>query len=61
MKPNVVLRTSSLTETRDFNINIMAEFTKPVFGFGTSIVEVSGGRLIRQVQQTNNKQIIPYR
>ncbi|KHN40962.1 hypothetical protein glysoja_039369 [Glycine soja] len=48
MKPNVVLRTSSLTETRDFNINIMAEFTKPVFGFGTSIVEVSGGRLIRQ-------------
>ncbi|KAG5107698.1 hypothetical protein JHK84_044605 [Glycine max] len=49
MKPNVVLRTSSLTETRDFNINIIAEFTKPVFGFVTSIVDVSGGRLIRQV------------
>ncbi|KAK7336077.1 hypothetical protein VNO77_16606 [Canavalia gladiata] len=47
MKPSVVLRTSSLSATRDFNINIIAEFTKPVFGFGASIVEVSGGRLIR--------------
>jgi len=49
MKPKVVLRTSSLTETRDFNINIIAEFTKPVFDFEPSIVEVSGGRLTRQV------------
>lgn len=49
MKPMVVLRTSSHTETRDFNINIIAEFTKPVFGFEASMVEVSGGRLIRQV------------
>ncbi|KAL9277823.1 hypothetical protein ACSQ67_024948 [Phaseolus vulgaris] len=48
MKPKVVLRTSSLTETRDFNINIIAEFTKPVFDFEPSIVEVSGGRLTRQ-------------
>ncbi|XP_020209395.1 uncharacterized protein LOC109794350 isoform X2 [Cajanus cajan] len=49
VKPKVVLRTSSLTETRDFNINIIAEFTKPVFGTGSgaSMVEVSGGRLIR--------------
>ncbi|RDX85024.1 hypothetical protein CR513_33843, partial [Mucuna pruriens] len=52
MKPKVALRTSSLTETRDFNINIIAEFTKPVFGFGASMVEVSGGRLIRQVKGT---------
>jgi len=49
MKPKVVLRTSSLTETRDFNINIIAEFTKPVFDFGASTVEISGGRLTRQV------------
>ncbi|XP_027922299.1 uncharacterized protein LOC114180015 [Vigna unguiculata] len=47
MKPKVVLRTSSLTETRDFNINIIAEFTKPVFDFGASTVEISGGRLTR--------------
>ncbi|KAG2405235.1 uncharacterized protein HKW66_Vig0044900 [Vigna angularis] len=49
MKPKVVLRTSSLTETKDFNINIIAEFTKPVFDFGASTVEISGGRLTRQV------------
>ncbi|WVZ07629.1 hypothetical protein V8G54_020975 [Vigna mungo] len=48
MKPKVVLRTSSLIETRDFNINIIAEFTKPVFDFGASTVEISGGRLTRQ-------------
>ncbi|KAL2320299.1 hypothetical protein Fmac_029268 [Flemingia macrophylla] len=52
VKPRVVLRASSLTETRDLNINIIAEFTKPVFGFGASMVEVSGGRLIRQVKGT---------
>ncbi|TKY63063.1 hypothetical protein E2542_SST12928 [Spatholobus suberectus] len=47
IKPKVVLRTSFLTETRNFNLNIIAVFTKPVFGFGASMVEVSGGRLIR--------------
>ncbi|KAK7302331.1 hypothetical protein RJT34_13218 [Clitoria ternatea] len=39
MQPSVVLRTSSLSEITGFNINIIAEFTKPVFGFGASAVE----------------------
>ncbi|OIW02968.1 hypothetical protein TanjilG_13605 [Lupinus angustifolius] len=48
-KPSVVLRTSSPNETRDSNIHIIAEFTKPVFGFEASMVVVLGGRLIRHV------------
>ncbi|XP_029131003.1 uncharacterized protein LOC109817124 isoform X3 [Cajanus cajan] len=41
VKSKVILKTSSLTETRDFNINIIAEFTKPVFGtgFGASMID----------------------
>ncbi|KAE9599554.1 hypothetical protein Lalb_Chr14g0363441 [Lupinus albus] len=46
-KPRVVLKTSSPNETRDANIHIIAEFTKPVFGFEASMVVVLGGRLIR--------------
>ncbi|XP_061368105.1 uncharacterized protein LOC133311103 [Gastrolobium bilobum] len=58
MKPSVVLRTSSLRETRDFNVNIIAEFTKPVFGFEASMVEVLGGKLIRQVKGTVKSSIL---
>lgn len=48
-KPGIGLSTSSENVTKDSNINIIVEFTKPVFGFGASVVEVNGGRLIRQV------------
>ncbi|KAL1314635.1 hypothetical protein HN51_041455 [Arachis hypogaea] len=47
MRPSVILRTSSLGRPRDFDINIIAEFTKPVFGFDASMIEVLGGRLTR--------------
>ncbi|KAF7819418.1 uncharacterized protein G2W53_024873 [Senna tora] len=50
MKPGVVLKTSSPSVTKESNINIIVEFTKPVFGFEASTVEVKGGRLIRQVE-----------
>ncbi|XP_016747956.2 uncharacterized protein [Gossypium hirsutum] len=46
-KPGIGLSTSSENVTKDSNINIIVEFTKPVFGFGASVVEVNGGRLIR--------------
>ncbi|MED6172218.1 hypothetical protein PIB30_048006 [Stylosanthes scabra] len=48
MKPGVVLRTNSVRKPRDSYINIIAEFTKPVFGFDASMLEVLGGRLTRQ-------------
>ncbi|XP_054816450.1 uncharacterized protein LOC129316165 isoform X2 [Prosopis cineraria] len=47
MKPGVTLRTSSESVTKESHINIIVEFTKPVFGFGATMVEVMGGRLIR--------------
>ncbi|KAJ7970605.1 Transmembrane protein [Quillaja saponaria] len=47
MKPNAVLSTSSPSLTRESNINIIVEFTKPVFGFEASMVEVMGGRIVR--------------
>ncbi|KAK4282247.1 hypothetical protein QN277_013647 [Acacia crassicarpa] len=47
MKPGVTLRTSSQSVTRESHINMIVEFTKPVFGFEASMVEVMGGRLIR--------------
>lgn len=49
MKPGVTLRTSSQSVTKESHINIIAEFTKPVFGFEATMIEVMGGRLIRLV------------
>ncbi|KAK6928527.1 hypothetical protein RJ641_007118 [Dillenia turbinata] len=47
--PGVWLSTSSPVTTRESNVNIIVEFTKPVFGFKASVVEVKGGTLTRQV------------
>jgi len=45
-----MLSTSSPSITKESNINVMVEFTKPVFGFEASMVKVAGGTLTRQVQ-----------
>ncbi|KAK8672455.1 hypothetical protein V6N13_110824 [Hibiscus sabdariffa] len=47
-KPGIGLSTSSENVTKGSNINVVVEFTKPVFGFDASMIEVNGGRLIRQ-------------
>ncbi|XP_039009849.1 uncharacterized protein LOC120138461 [Hibiscus syriacus] len=47
MKPGIGLSTSSENFTKESNINVVVEFTKPVFGFEASMIEVYGGRLIR--------------
>ncbi|KAL4378803.1 hypothetical protein GQ457_02G021090 [Hibiscus cannabinus] len=46
-KPGIGLSTSSENVTKGSNINVVVEFTKPVFGFDASMIEVNGGRLIR--------------
>ncbi|XP_015571909.2 uncharacterized protein LOC8271447 isoform X2 [Ricinus communis] len=46
-KPEVGLSTSSLNATKASNINVIVEFTKPVFGFEASMVKVEGGKLTR--------------
>ncbi|CAK9143303.1 unnamed protein product [Ilex paraguariensis] len=48
-QPGVWLSTSSPRVTKESNINVIIEFTKPVFGFEASKVEVKGGSPIRQV------------
>ncbi|XP_059449067.1 uncharacterized protein LOC132179363 isoform X2 [Corylus avellana] len=45
--PGVVLSTSSPSITKESNINVMVEFTKPIFGFEASMVKVVGGTLTR--------------
>lgn len=55
-KPAVGLSTSSPSITKEPNINVIVEFTKPVFGFEASMVEVDGGRLTRQVHMVNKTQ-----
>lgn len=47
MEPGVRLSTNAPNVTKESNINIIAEFTKPVFGFEASMVEVTGGRITR--------------
>ncbi|GAV64271.1 hypothetical protein CFOL_v3_07789 [Cephalotus follicularis] len=47
-RPGVGLSTSSPRATKDPNINVIVEFTKPVFGFEASMIEVYGGRVTRQ-------------
>lgn len=48
-EPEVGLSSSSSSVTKESNIAIIIEFTKPVFGFKASNVEVEGGSLTRQV------------
>ncbi|KAF3948785.1 hypothetical protein CMV_025262 [Castanea mollissima] len=45
--PGVVLSTSSPNITKEFNINVIVEFMKPVFGFEASMVKVIGGTITR--------------
>ncbi|XP_062173784.1 uncharacterized protein LOC133879273 [Alnus glutinosa] len=47
VNPGVMLSTSSPSITKESNINVMVEFTKPVFGFEASMVKVAGGTLTR--------------
>lgn len=49
METSVGLSTSSPNVTKDHSINVVVEFTKPVFGFEASMVNVVGGRITRQV------------
>ncbi|XP_038989295.1 uncharacterized protein LOC103718327 isoform X2 [Phoenix dactylifera] len=48
--PSVVLSTSSPIVTKEANINVVVEFTKPVFGFDASSIEVEGGKVARLKQ-----------
>ncbi|PON61303.1 Transmembrane protein [Parasponia andersonii] len=43
MEPGVRLSTNSPNVTKEPHINIIVEFTKPVFGFEVSMVNVTGG------------------
>ncbi|KAH7518902.1 hypothetical protein FEM48_Zijuj09G0220400 [Ziziphus jujuba var. spinosa] len=45
LEPGVWLSTSSPNFTKESNINVIVEFTKPVFGFEASMVDVTGGAL----------------
>ena len=51
-EPAVGLSTNSAVVTKQSYINVIVEFTKPVFGFEASIVKVEGGRVTRQVHRT---------
>ncbi|XP_077250353.1 uncharacterized protein LOC143889862 isoform X2 [Tasmannia lanceolata] len=46
-KPGVSISTSSPKVTKKSDINVVVEFTKPVFGFYASGIQVEGGRLAR--------------
>ncbi|KAF8378009.1 hypothetical protein HHK36_029342 [Tetracentron sinense] len=54
-KPGVVLSTDSPGVTKETNINVIVEFTEPVFGFEASSIEVGSGRLSRQVHMVKLK------
>uniref|UniRef100_A0A7N1A4A1 Bacterial Ig-like domain-containing protein n=1 Tax=Kalanchoe fedtschenkoi TaxID=63787 RepID=A0A7N1A4A1_KALFE len=45
--PEIILSTGSPKVTKQSNIDVVAEFTKPVFGFDASAVTVQGGRITR--------------
>ncbi|WCJ27462.1 hypothetical protein M5689_009205 [Euphorbia peplus] len=47
VNPEVGLSTSSAKVTKASDINVVVEFTKPVFGFEASMVKVEGGKLTR--------------
>lgn len=44
-RPEVMLRTGSKMRTRDSSIIVLIKFLKPVFGFNSSHVSVSGGHI----------------
>lgn len=48
-KPVADVRTPSLPITKDSSIDTVVGFTEPVFGFTSSMVDVDGGRVVRQV------------
>ncbi|KAL6139426.1 hypothetical protein ACLB2K_057730 [Fragaria x ananassa] len=45
METGVALSTSSPNVTKDHSINVVVEFTKPVFGFEVSMINVDGGKV----------------
>lgn len=57
--PSVVLSTSSPIVTKEANINVVVEFTKPVFGFDASSIEVEGGKVARQVHVLSPENLFP--
>ncbi|XP_065878870.1 uncharacterized protein [Euphorbia lathyris] len=59
VKPEVRLSTSSAKVTKASDINVVVEFTKPVFGFEASMVKVEGGKLTRQVHRRLSKLFLP--
>ncbi|GMP30080.1 hypothetical protein CsSME_00004910 [Camellia sinensis var. sinensis] len=58
-EPGVGLSTSSSRVTKESNVNIIIEFTKPVFGFEASKVAVEGGSLKRQAVSQDVSVIVP--
>ncbi|KAJ4973650.1 hypothetical protein NE237_006824 [Protea cynaroides] len=44
-RPSVRLTTTSNTRTREHNASVLIKFAKPVFGFNSSAVSISGGHL----------------
>lgn len=48
-RPQVVLNTTSGMRTRKHTIPVWIKFMKPVFGFNSSLVSISGGYLDRLV------------
>ncbi|KAL5544170.1 hypothetical protein UlMin_007954 [Ulmus minor] len=54
-RPSVMLSTSSDVRTREHNIPISIKFVKPVFGFNSSYVSVSGGHVqsFHQISRSN--------
>ncbi|GAY61078.1 hypothetical protein CUMW_206970 [Citrus unshiu] len=57
-KPGVGLSTSSPSITKDPNIKVIVEFSKPVFGFESSMVDVDGGSLKRQQAKSLEKNFL---
>ncbi|KAK9108488.1 hypothetical protein Syun_024499 [Stephania yunnanensis] len=54
-KPEVKLISNSPRETTESNFDVIVKFTKPVFGFDSSTLEISGGTITRQVHVTSLK------
>lgn len=48
-RPAVKLSTTSSMRTREHSISVLIKFMKPVFGFNSSSLALSGGLLQRQV------------
>lgn len=55
VETGVGLSTGSRNFTKDRIISVIVEFTKPVFGFQASMVNVFGGRITRQVHMATLK------